>query len=88
MSARKTTAKSGSGAAVVAEVEAPFAEVVGLIEQARPRAYQTFNTERVGLYWRIGEYISGKLAAADWGERARRHGPCIAQHAAPASVPP
>jgi len=43
-------------------------EVVGLIEQARLRAYQAINTELVGLYWQIGEYISGKLAAADWGE--------------------
>jgi predicted nuclease of restriction endonuclease-like (RecB) superfamily len=49
-------------------VEASFAEVVGLIEQARLRAYQAVNTELVGLYWQIGEYISGKLAAADWGE--------------------
>jgi predicted nuclease of restriction endonuclease-like (RecB) superfamily len=25
-------------------------------------------TELIGLYWQIGEYISGKLAAAEWGE--------------------
>ena len=68
MSARKTIAKSGSTATAVAAVEASFAEVVGLIEQARLRAYQAVNTELVGLYWQIGEYISGKLAAADWGE--------------------
>ena len=88
MSARKTTAKSGSGDAVVAAGQASFAEVVGLFEQARLRAYQAVNTELVGLYWRIGEYISGKLAAADWGEGASMHGPCIAQRAAPASIPP
>ncbi|MDB5731776.1 MAG: hypothetical protein JWQ03_1671 [Variovorax sp.] len=45
-----------------------FAEVVGLIEQARQRAYQAVNTELVGLYWQIGQYISDKLAAAVWGE--------------------
>lgn len=39
-------------------VESSFAEVVGLIEQARQRAYQAVNSELVGLYWRIGEYIS------------------------------
>jgi len=88
LSAWKTTATSDSGAAVVAAVEASFAEVVGLIEQARLRAYQAVNTDLVGMYWRIGEYVSGKLAAADWGEGARRHGPCIAQRAAPASIPP
>lgn len=71
MSTRKPPAKSR---AVVAKARAPkpleasFAEVVGLIEQARQRAYQAVNTQLVGLYWRIGEYISGKLAAAEWGE--------------------
>ena len=49
-------------------VETSFAEVVGLIEQAPQRAYQAVNSELVGLYWRIGEYISAKLAAAVWGE--------------------
>lgn len=45
-----------------------FAEVVTLIEQARRRAYQSVNTELVGLYWQIGQYISGKLETAEWGE--------------------
>ena len=49
-------------------IQTSFAEVVGLIEQARQRAYQAVNSELVGLYWRIGEYISAKLAAAVWGE--------------------
>ena len=49
-------------------VETAFAEVVGLIEQARQRAYQAVDSELVGLYWRIGQYISAKLAAAVWGE--------------------
>ena len=49
-------------------VETNFAEVVSLIEQARNRAYQAANTELVGLYWRIGKYISSKLEAAEWGE--------------------
>ena len=49
-------------------VEATFAEVVSLIEQARARAYQAVNHELVGLYWQIGKYISKKLEAAEWGE--------------------
>lgn len=49
-------------------VEISFAEVVVLIEQARQRAYQAVDSELVGLYWRIGQYISAKLAAAVWGE--------------------
>jgi predicted nuclease of restriction endonuclease-like (RecB) superfamily len=48
-------------------VETSFAEVVVLIEQARQRAYQAVDSELVGLYWRIGQYISAKLAAAVWG---------------------
>ena len=75
MSTRKatSTAKPSTGQVVVqpdaAEpVETAFAEVVGLIEQARQRAYQAVDSELVGLYWRIGQYISAKLAAAVWGE--------------------
>ena len=49
-------------------IEPSFAEVVSLIEQARQRAYQAVDSELVGLYWRIGQYISAKLAAAVWGE--------------------
>jgi predicted nuclease of restriction endonuclease-like (RecB) superfamily len=53
--------------------ETAFAEVVGLIERARQRAYQAVNTELVGLYWQIGAYISAKLAAAEWGDGLARH---------------
>ena len=49
-------------------VQADFAEIVALIEQARKRAYQAVDSELVGLYWRLGQYISAKLAAAVWGE--------------------
>ena len=49
-------------------IHASFAEVVGLVEQARARAYQAVNTELVRLYWEIGRYISAKLEAAVWGD--------------------
>lgn len=42
-------------------------QVVVLIEQARQRAHQAADSEPVGLYWRIGQYISAKPAAAVWG---------------------
>lgn len=45
-----------------------FAEVVALIEAARTRAYQAVNTELVALYWQLGEYISRKIANAEWGD--------------------
>lgn len=47
----------------------PFGEIVGLIEQARSRAYQAVNSELVNLHWQIGEYISHKLETAEWGEK-------------------
>lgn len=48
-------------------VEDSFAEVLRLIQSAKQRAYQAVNTELVTLYWQIGEYISRKLASAEWG---------------------
>ena len=44
-----------------------FGEVLALIEAARHRAYQAVNTELVGLYWQLGEYISEKIVSAAWG---------------------
>jgi len=49
-------------------IEASFAEVVSLIDQARRRAHQAVGRELVGLYWRLGEYISRKIETAEWGE--------------------
>lgn len=49
-------------------IQTSFAEVVSLIEQARQRAYQAVNTELVSLYWQIGQYISCKIEASEWGE--------------------
>lgn len=46
-----------------------FDEVVTLIQAARGRAYQAVNAELVGLYWQVGEYISRKLASAEWGDK-------------------
>jgi predicted nuclease of restriction endonuclease-like (RecB) superfamily len=69
--AKKTTtvrSKAISKATVVSPVEGAFDEIVELIRAARQRAYQAVNTELVSLYWQIGKYISGKLAAAEWGE--------------------
>ena len=52
----------------VCSAEEDFAEIVSLVEQARQRAYHAVNHELVGLYWKVGQYISGKLDAAEWGE--------------------
>ncbi|HEX8702932.1 MAG TPA: PDDEXK nuclease domain-containing protein [Myxococcaceae bacterium] len=42
--------------------------MVALIEAARGRAYQAVNAELVSLYWQLGEYISRKIASAEWGD--------------------
>jgi hypothetical protein len=48
--------------------DARFDEVVALIEAARGRAYEAVNSELVALYWQLGEYISKKIATAQWGD--------------------
>ncbi len=71
MKTRKVAPKSKlspSKQATALPLEDAFAEVVGLIREARTRAYQAVNTELVGLYWQVGKYISKKLETAEWGE--------------------
>lgn len=48
--------------------EQGFAEIVRLIDASRGRALQAVNTALIDLYWQIGEFISRRLAAAEWGE--------------------
>ena len=48
--------------------EPAFLEVLALIDRARERSFQAVNTELIGLYWQVGEYISRKLETAAWGE--------------------
>ena len=45
-----------------------FSDIIDLIKEARVRTLRVVNAELIDLYWRIGEYISQKIAAADWGE--------------------
>src|SRR5436190_2087829 len=59
-----TLAKRASGLAPSGR----FDEVLALIEAARGRAYRAVNTELIGLYWQLGEYISKKIASAEWGD--------------------
>jgi predicted nuclease of restriction endonuclease-like (RecB) superfamily len=48
--------------------EASFREVISLIHQAQQRAFEAVNTELIDLYWRVGEYICGKVATDGWGK--------------------
>jgi predicted nuclease of restriction endonuclease-like (RecB) superfamily len=48
--------------------ESGFTAVVEMIQAARQRAVRAVNTSLIDLYWQIGEYISRKVAAAEWGD--------------------
>ena len=47
---------------------ADFADIAQLIAQAKQRAVQAVNTTLIELYWAIGERISRKIAASEWGD--------------------
>ena len=47
---------------------ADFADIARLIATARQQAVQAVNTLLIELYWQIGERISRKIAAAEWGD--------------------
>ncbi len=50
------------------DLDTGFNEIKDLIDKARTDAFKSVNTQLIQLYWRIGEYISLKLAEANWGE--------------------
>ena len=65
---RKPAKRKIISKAVAVSHESSFREIIGLIAVARGRAFQAVNTELIGLYWRIGQYVSRKLESAAWGE--------------------
>jgi len=58
---------------------AEFGEILQLIASARQRAVQAVNTALIDLYWQVGEVISRKIAAAEWGDGVVRQ---LAEHVA------
>ena len=48
--------------------EEAFLEIVRLIVASRERAIHTVNTTLIDLYWQVGETISRKIEAAEWGD--------------------
>ena len=53
---------------VVAPSRADFDAVLGLIDDARSRAFASVNTALIELYWRIGEYLGRKTSEEGWGK--------------------
>lgn len=45
-----------------------FDEITRLIADARQRAVQAVNTTLIDLYWQIGQIISRKIQASEWGD--------------------
>lgn len=48
-----------------------FTHVVSLIQSARNKAFKSVNSvnkELIELYWKIGEYISQRVASEEWGK--------------------
>ena len=53
--------------------EQSFEDIVNLIKSSKKEAYQAVNTLLIDLYWRIGEYISKKIAISEWGDGVVEH---------------
>lgn len=47
---------------------ADFTAIAQLISTAKQRAVLAVNTTLIELYWQIGEHISRKIAASEWGD--------------------
>ncbi len=48
--------------------QSDFNEITQLIQAARHRAVQAVNTALIELYWQVGQFISRKIAQAEWGD--------------------
>lgn len=66
----QVTASTGvpTGTGVTASVPDGFQEIVALVRGAREQAYRAVNASLIELYWQIGERISRRVEAAEWGE--------------------
>lgn len=45
-----------------------FEDIVTLIQRTRSEVIRVANTALIDLYWQIGDYISQRIAAAEWGD--------------------
>jgi predicted nuclease of restriction endonuclease-like (RecB) superfamily len=51
----------------------PSADIVRLIDASREEAMLAVNTALIELYWRVGEVLSRRIAAGEWGEGVVPH---------------
>lgn len=45
-----------------------FAEVVSMIQHTKNEVVRLANASLIDLYWKVGKYISDKIAVSDWGD--------------------
>jgi predicted nuclease of restriction endonuclease-like (RecB) superfamily len=45
-----------------------FDDVIGIIENAREKAFRAVNRELINMYWEIGGYVSRRVAESGWGK--------------------
>ena len=45
-----------------------FAEIVAMIQHTRNEVVRLANASLIDLYWKIGKYISNKIAVSEWGD--------------------
>lgn len=45
-----------------------FADVVNMIRNTRSQVLRMANTALIDLYWKVGQYLSDKIASAEWGD--------------------
>jgi predicted nuclease of restriction endonuclease-like (RecB) superfamily len=45
-----------------------FDTVVGMIRETRTRAVTAVNSTLIDLYWKIGQFLSARIAAGAWGD--------------------
>lgn len=50
-------------------LEPQFAYISPLIDEARSKAFAAINQQLVQLYWQIGEYVSKRVEAEEWGKQ-------------------
>lgn len=53
---------------IPSNVEEQFVDVVSMIQKVRNEVFRLANTSLIDLYWKVGAYISDKIAHAEWGD--------------------
>lgn len=65
---RSPSKPAASNKGLTAKTRSSFTQVVRLIQESRHKTYRAVNAELIELYWRIGEYISGRIEVEGWGK--------------------